>query len=247
MSTNAEVEFQPWVKKFDGAGRPGAVVIFPHAGGAAAAYRTLAKTLSAKGTDCFIVQYPQRADRLAHPPVDSVDALAAQLFEAGDWHRVGPLTLFGHCMGAVVAFEFARLAERAGIEVSTLWASAGQAPSTVPEVLPLPSTDADVLADMVDLGGTDPRLLEDEDFAELLTMAVKSDYRALTGYTCAPEVQINADIHAIGGERDHRIRPHWLDRWQSHTAGRFTLSHFDGGHFYLNDHLDAVTELVSRR
>jgi len=247
VSTPSDVEFQPWVKRFDAAGAAGSTVIFPHAGGAAAAYRTLAKALADKGVNAFIVQYPQRADRLAHPAVDGVDELARQLFEAGDWGRVGALSLFGHCMGAVVAFEFARLAEEHNIAVDRLWASAGQAPSTVPEVLPLPSTDTDVMADMVDLGGTDPRLLEDEDFAELLMMAVKSDYRALSGYSCAPDARISADIHAIGGTRDHRIRPHWLQNWASHTTGGFTLSHFEGGHFYLNDHLDAVTELVSRR
>jgi pyochelin biosynthetic protein PchC len=241
--TGARVEFPSWIKTFPGASE-GAVVIFPHAGGAAAAYRTLAKTLSDKGTAVFIVQYPQRADRLTHPGVGSLGELAEQLFAAGDWSTVGPLTLFGHCMGAVVAFEFARIAEARGVPVRALWPSAGQAPSTVPEVFPLPVTDAEVLADMVDLGGTDPRLLEDEDFAELLMMAVKADYRALSTYSCAPDVRISADIHVLGGTTDHRIAPDWLDRWASHTTGEFTRRDFEGGHFYVNDHTDAVAELV---
>ena len=29
-----------------------------------------------------------------------------------------------------------------------------------------------------------------------------------------------------------------LRRWELHTTGAFTLSMFDGGHFYLNDHVD---------
>ncbi len=36
-----------------------------------------------------------------------------------------------------------------------------------------------------------------------------------------------------------------LRRWQIHTDGAFTLSLFDGGHFYINDHIDAVAELVN--
>ncbi|BBY97983.1 thioesterase II family protein [Mycolicibacterium fallax] len=232
---------KPWVKQFPGTG---AVVIFPHAGGAAAAYRPLAKALSDNGTGAFIVQYPQRAERLADPAPGSVEELAAQMYAAGDWSAVGPLRLFGHCMGAVVAFEFARLAERDGLDVRGLWASAGQAPATVPETLPLPSADAEVLADLADLGGTDPRLLADEDFAELLIAAVKADYRALAGYRPTPGARIGADIHAVGGTDDHRIRPHWLTGWAEHTTGAFTLSHLPGGHFYLNDHLGAVTRMV---
>lgn len=244
--TAPQREFAPWIKRFDGGG--GAVtVVFPHAGGAAAAYRMLAKAFSDKGIDTYIVQYPQRADRLRDPGATSIGELAAQLFEAGPWDRIGPLDLLGHCMGAVVAFEFARVAERHGVPVRALWASAGQAPCTVAELPPLPTSGADVLADMVDLGGTDPRLLTDDEFAELLVMAVQADYQALSGYVCGPDKQITADIHALRGDRDHRVSAEWSQRWATHTAGRFTLTTFDGGHFYLNQHLDAVAALVSDR
>ncbi|MET0702608.1 MAG: thioesterase domain-containing protein [Mycobacterium sp.] len=237
--------FARWIKHFPGGGGAGATVLFPHAGGAAAAYRPLAKALSDRGVDTYIVQYPQRADRLAHPAAATVAELAGQLYEAGDWAQVGPLRLFGHCMGAVVAFEFACVAERHGVPVTQLWASAGQAPSTVAESPALPTSDQEVLADMLDLGGTDPRLLDDEDFVELLVRAVQADYRALDRYSCATDVRIAADIHAVAGERDHRVAREQMQRWETHTTGRFALSLFDGGHFYLTDHLDSVVQLVS--
>ncbi|WP_102143875.1 thioesterase II family protein [Mycobacterium hubeiense] len=237
--------FQPWIKRFPGGGAEASVVVFPHAGGAAAAYRSFATALSANGVDAYIVQYPQRADRLTHPAPATIEELAAELYEAGQWDRVGPLRLFGHCMGAVVAFEFARIAERHGVEVGELWASAGQAPSTIAGSSPLPTTDRELVADMMDLGGTDPRLLDDEDFVELLLMAVRADYEAFNRYSCEPGVRIRADIHAVGGRDDHRIEREWLQRWDSHTDGTFTLSLFDGGHFYLNDHTDSVAKMVS--
>lgn len=238
--------FAPWIKRYaGGADSTGSktVVVFPHAGGAAAAYRSLATALSGMGVDVLVVQYPQRADRLAHPAPASVGELAQQLFDAGDWAKLGPLRLFGHCMGAVVAFEFARVAERNGVVVSQLWASAGEAPSAVGG--PLPSTDDGIVADMVDLGGTDARLLDDEEFVELMVMAVRSDYQALSGYSCDPGVRINSEIHAIGGEHDHRISADMLQRWEIHTDSVFTLSLLDGGHFYIDDNLDTVAELVT--
>lgn len=167
-----QLNFKPWIKRFPGSAG-GATVVFPHAGGAAAAYRPLATSMAARGVDAYVVQYPQRADRLTHPAAETVEALAAGLFEAGDWDRVGPVRLFGHCMGAVVAFEFARIAEHHGVDVRELWVSASQAPATVAASPRLPTADREVLADMVDLGGTDPRLLADEDFVELLVRAVR--------------------------------------------------------------------------
>lgn len=239
--------FAPWIKRFpaEQVSTSGALVLFPHAGGSAAAYRTFAMALARNGADTYLVQYPQRADRLTHPAPATIEALAADLFDAGDWAGAGPLRLFGHCMGANVAFEFARVAERKGAAVTELWASAGQAPCTVAETLPVPTADAEMLADMVDLGGTSPALLEDEDFVELLLMAVRADYEAFNRYACDRGVTISADIHAVGGNSDHRITEHQLRSWEHHTSAAFTLSWLDGGHFYLNDHVDVLAELIA--
>lgn len=245
MTEQSELIFQPWIKRFPGQCTGRATVVFPHAGGAAAAYRALATALSANGADAYVMQYPQRADRLAHPAPDTVEELAAELFDAGDWAHVGALRLFGHCMGAVIAFEFARVAERRGVEVEQLWVSASQAPCAIAESPRLPTADAEVVANMVDLGGTDPRLLADEDFVDLLVRAVRADYQAFNRYACGRDVRIGADVHTVGGKQDHRITEDMLRRWQTHTDGAFTLSLFDGGHFYLNDHLEGVAELVN--
>jgi surfactin synthase thioesterase subunit len=239
--------FASWIKRVpsrNGSRRAGATVVFPHAGAAAASYRPLATALAA-GRDTYIVQYPQRADRLSHPAPDTVHDLARGLFDAGPWRRVGPLRLFGHSMGAVVAFEFARIAESHGAAVQCLWVSAGPAPSAVAAMPELPTTDDGLLADIADLGGTDPELLADEEFAELLTTAVRADYQAVNRYECAPGVRIRADIRVLGARDDHRVDPAALRLWEKHTAGAFELFLYDGGHFYLNEHIHAVAEQVN--
>jgi surfactin synthase thioesterase subunit len=242
-----QLEFKPWIKRYPGTGatnsRP--TLVFPHAGGAALAYRGLGNALAAAGTEAFVMQYPQRGDRLAHPAPATVGELAEQLFAAGEWAQLGPLRLFGHCMGAIVAFEFARVAERNGVAVSQLWVSASEAPSAAANSPALPMAETEILAEMVDLGGTDPRLLDDEDFVELLLVAVRADYAAFNRYSCEADVRIAADIHTLGGDRDHRISQDMLRRWEGHTSAAFTSSMFDGGHFYVNDHLADVAELVN--
>lgn len=252
--TAADLTFAPWVKRYSrgqersdrGIGSAGApTLVFPHAGGAALAYRSLGTALAAAGADAYVMQYPQRGDRLTHPAPATVTELAADLFDAGSWDRLGPLRLFGHCMGAVVAFEFARVAQQRGVEVAALWVSASEAPAAVAASPALPMAQDEIIAEMVDLGGTDPQLLEDEDFVELLLMAVRADYAAFNRYSCADDVRIDADIHTLGGDRDHRISETMLRRWASHTTGAFTCSIFDGGHFYINDHTADVAELIN--
>lgn len=240
-----ELIFAPWIKRAPGQRADGSTVVFPHAGGAAAAYRGFATALAATGNDAYVVQYPQRADRLSHPAPDTVEQLAADLYAAGDWARIGPLRLFGHCMGAIIAFEFARVAEEHGVDVGQLWVSASQAPHTVVTSPRLPTADAEVVANMVDLGGTDPRLLDDEEFIELLVRAVRADYVAFNRYVCGPDRKIRADIHLLGGRGDHRVSQDMLRRWEIHSEHAVTLTLFDGGHFYLNEHIDTVAELIN--
>jgi surfactin synthase thioesterase subunit len=243
---NAPTTFAPWIKHMRGpdpGAHRGAIVVFPHAGAAAASYRRLAIALAAGG-DTFVVQYPRRAERLHHPAPDTIHDLARGLFEAGPWHRAAPLRLFGHSMGAVVAFEFARIVERRGIPVHKLWVSAGPPPSTVSARPQLPTSTGPLLADLANMGGTDPRLLADEEFAALLADATRCDYRVLNRYECGDGARIRADIHAIGGRHDRRVEAKSLHRWADHTQGSFALSLFDGGHFYINEHTNTVPQRV---
>ena len=245
--TTVQKTFAPWIKLVpgrDGAGRAGATVVFPHAGAAAAGYRSLATALAAGG-DTYVVQYPQRAERLREPAPETVHHLALGLFEAGPWNGVAPLRLFGHSMGAIVGFEFARIAESRNVAVERLWVSAGPAPSAIAGMPQLPTTDDALLADIADVGATDPDLLADEEFAELITTAVRADYQAINRYACARGVRIRADVCVLGAHDDDRVDAEALRLWERHTAGAFELFLYDGGHFYLNEHLDAVAAQVN--
>jgi surfactin synthase thioesterase subunit len=174
-----------------------------------------------------------------------VQDLARSLFVAGPWREVAPLRLFGHSMGAVVAFEFARIAESRGAPVQRLWASAAPAPCAVEAKPDLPTSHDDLLVDMTDFGGTDAELLADPEFAELLVTAMRADYAAINRYTCSPDVRIAADISVLGAHGDPRVDAAELRQWEGHTAGAFELDWYDGGHFYLDDHIEHVAARVN--
>lgn len=242
---SAVVQFPSWVGRFPSSTPTGVVtVVFPHAGAAVVNYRALAAAL-ATGGDTYVMQYPQRADRFREPAAETLPELARSLFDAAPWQQVGPLRLFGHSMGSVVAFEFARLAEERGIEIQRLWASAGPAPGAVAGLPKLPTGDDELCADLAELGGTDPRLLADREFLAMLLTPVRADYRAFNRYHCRPDVTIRAGISVLGGRTDDRIGPDLLHRWADHTAGACTVSFYNGGHFYLYDHIEALASRIT--
>ncbi|WP_238846327.1 thioesterase II family protein [Nocardia terpenica] len=87
------------------------LVCFPHAGGAASYFTPVARAL-APDVDVLAVQYPGRQDRRSEPGIDDIGVLADRVHDIIRTWPSRPLTLFGHSMGAVVAFEVARRLRR---------------------------------------------------------------------------------------------------------------------------------------
>lgn len=239
--TSAVAGFPSWISRFPGPGT--ATLVFPHAGGSAVNYRPLALALAA-GADTYVMQYPHRSDRYREPAAETLPELARGLFDAAPWDQLGPLRLFGHSMGSIVAFEFARIAEERGIAVERLWASGGPAPVTVSGLRKVPTGDADLRAELEQLGGTDPRILADEEFLTLLLAPVRADYLAFNRYQCAPGATIRAGINVLGGRSDERVSTDLLERWAEHTTGASTVSLYDGGHFFHYEHIETLAKRI---
>jgi surfactin synthase thioesterase subunit len=236
-----------WIRQFHQPAAPQNIplLIFPHAGAGASAYRALSKALSANFT-VLIFQYPGRQDRAAEPPLASLPQIAAGAFAefAASEHHRGPIVTFGHSMGAMVAFEFVRLAETAGVEVRRLNVSATVAPSMAAGTPTHPQDDEALLTHLMALEGTDSSVMVNRDVMRLTLPVVRADFAAFDAYSCADDVRVAAPIHAMGGDQDPYITLRDLYGWGKHTDN-VKVTMFDGGHFYLNQHVDAIAELLA--
>ncbi|WP_433661676.1 thioesterase II family protein [Nocardia sp. CA-128927] len=222
------------------------LLIFPHAGAGASAYRVFAKQLS-DAFDVVVFQYPGRQDRAREAPETSLHGIAQGAFEAfrsSSHDQAQPLTVFGHSMGAITAFEFVRLAEAAGRQVRLLGVSAAVAPSRVADLPPHPTEDEQLLDHMSALSGTGSDVMASRDVMRMALPVMKADYRAFDGYSCAADIEIGAPIQVLGGDDDPFVAPRDLYAWSAHTRADIEVTMFTGGHFYLNDHIDSIAELL---
>ncbi|MFI6644590.1 thioesterase II family protein [Streptomyces sp. NPDC050504] len=239
-----------WFRRFTAdTGNGTRLVCFPHAGGSATAYAPLAHALSAD-FDVVAVQYPGRQERYAEEPFAAmaplVEAVAGQLAGglAADPGR--PYALFGHSMGALVAFETARLLDRDGPAAPRrLFLSGRGAPSVRAGVRHAPRGDAELVAEVRGLGGTDQSLLDDPDVLEMVLPALRADYLALATYRWDGGAPLAAPITALVGESDPMVPVDEVRGWRERTSGDFSLQVFPGGHFYLADDVDRVAAAVT--
>ncbi|MEM9889348.1 MAG: alpha/beta fold hydrolase [Actinomycetota bacterium] len=237
-----------WLRQFHPPARADAppLIVCPHAGTGAAAFRALSENFSAHYS-VLLLQYPARQDRLGDPAATSIHELAAGAlgeFLTSAHHTGAPLTAFGHSMGAIVAFEFVRAAEAAGVPVETLAISASVPPSGIGD-LAFPRTDEEIMTRIVELEGTSADILANPALMKLAMPALRADYAAIDGYRCEPDVTVSARIAAFGADDDPLVDPADLEAWRSHTTGPLSVDLFDGGHFYLHEHVAALADVLT--
>jgi pyochelin biosynthesis protein PchC len=215
------------------------LVCFPHAGGSATYYFPVSQALSPT-TDVLAIQYPGRQDRRMEPCIDDIHELADRVVaELRPWTD-RPLALFGHSLGATLAFEVALRLEAAGLVPLGLFVSGRTAPSRHRGGNVHLSGDEELLDSISRLSGTDPQILQDEELVRLMLPVIRSDYRAAETYRFRPGSALSCPVTALTGDDDPEVDLEEAGAWAEHTTGAFSLATYSGGHFYLNAHAPSV-------
>jgi pyochelin biosynthesis protein PchC len=176
-----------------------------------------------------------------------MDVLVAEIVAAMSREVSGPVALFGHSMGAVIAFEVARrLRTSESISVLRLFASAGPAPSERRSRGVHLRDDEGLVAYVRELGGG-AELLEVEEMRQIALPMVRSDLRLIETYRYAPGEPLSCPITAIAGDRDPTFTPVDARHWAVHTSAGLDIHALPGDHFYLDDQSNRLVPLVVER
>jgi medium-chain acyl-[acyl-carrier-protein] hydrolase len=219
----------------------------PFAGGGASRYRDWPKYFP-DDVEVVPIQLPGRESRFCEPAIDSVEVLADQLVDGISGYLDRPFALFGHSMGAFIAFELARRLRQSSLEPVHFFASGCRAPH-------LPSrspnrhglTDSQFIAALRQLNGIPPDLLENTEFIDLLLPMIRSDFKLAETYRFRPQLPLCCPVSAFGGRDDDEVTHGDLDAWSHHTSGSFDVHLLSGDHFFVNSSRATLLRLVSSR
>ncbi|TCP45023.1 surfactin synthase thioesterase subunit [Tamaricihabitans halophyticus] len=234
-----------WVRRFHPAEHPRTrLVCFPHAGGSASYFFPVSRAL-APSVEVICLQYPGRQDRRSEPCLETVAGFADGASAAlRQWTEL-PLVLFGHSLGATIAFETARRLQADGLDVAGLFASGRRGPTTERDERVHERTDDGLLTELRQLSGTDGAVLGDHELVRMILPALRADYRAAETYRHVPGEKLRCPITALVGADDPKVTLDEARDWAAHTTDTFELKMFPGGHFYLQDHQQAVLDVLS--
>lgn len=221
------------------------LVCFPHATGSAPFYRAWPAELP-DDIELLAVQYPGRLDRVAEPPVVSMGVLADLVTAVLAPRRDLPLALFGHSMGAAVAYEVAhRLERRLELPLAHLFVSGRPAPRYHRPGSKHLGPDDVLWAELRRLGGTDREALDNPQLRSALMPTLRADYQLIESYRPAEGV-LRAPISALVGDADPEAPVNEVAAWADYTQSAFDLTVFDGNHFYLVPQRGKVLAGISR-
>ncbi|WTW99338.1 alpha/beta fold hydrolase [Streptomycetaceae bacterium NBC_01309] len=246
---------------------PGAATLLclPYAGAGAQAYRPLAAALT--GVRILSVELPGRGRLIQEPLIASIGPLADAVADmltgareagkaAGEAVGAGPgtgaasavegLVLYGHSMGALLAFEVAhRLAGRSGPAVAHLVVS-GCAPPQARRPAARPRhelSDDDLVAELVALGA-DPEPWSEPEIRALMLPTVRADLAAAELYAYTSRPPLRCPVTAVAGVHDPEALPGVTAGWSAESGGGFVLHTLPAGHYLLDTHLADVAAIV---
>jgi len=138
-------------------------------------------------------------------------------------------------MGAIIAFEVARLVRRQyGLQPAHLFVSGRRAPpvpSREPPTYNLP--DAEFTDELRRLNGTPAQVLEHSELMQMVLGIIRADFMLTQTYAYTPEPPLSCPISIFGGLEDEGVRREDLAAWCKHTTASCSLKMFAGDHFFL--------------
>jgi medium-chain acyl-[acyl-carrier-protein] hydrolase len=220
---------------------------FPYAGGTASVYRSWGDQLPPH-VEVIPVEPPGRGKRLVEPPFrrlpELIEALTPVVIPLLDMKYA----LFGHSMGATIAFELAReLCRRNEPQPEQLFVSgrrAPQIPDDDPPTYNLP--DDEFRAELLRLNGTPVEVLEHAELMNLMLPILRADFELVQTYVYSEDAPLRCPISVYGGLQDQDVPRESLLSWKQQTVAKCSLHMMPGDHFFLRSATRALFGLLGQ-
>jgi len=226
---------------------PRQLFCFAHAGGGPSFFRPWRAPLAPE-IAVRRVLLPGREWRLEEQPFRHITELIGPLCAALEPYLDQPYALFGHSMGAVVAYEVARRFTGSSRAAPVcLIVSGRRGPglgSGRQRLSDLP--DDQFVAEVSRLNGIPPEVLSEPELLSMVLPALRADYELAETYQPLPGGRLDCPVVAYLSTADPEVDHAGVLRWGEVTTGEFAIRVFRGDHFYLKggrpDVLNAVRD-----
>jgi medium-chain acyl-[acyl-carrier-protein] hydrolase len=207
----------------------------PYAGAGASIFRGWPGGLPA-GVEVWAVQPPGRGARIRETPYHQFEPYIQELSEAIIPHLDLPYAIFGHSLGAIIAFELARKLRKIQREAPNhLFVSASPSPHLMgKEGRTSGLSDQEFVERLRTLNGTPRQVLENKELLQVLLPTLRADFSVLENYEYIEADRLESKITVYGGTQDPETNLEQLEAWRGQTRSLFKVQLIPGDHFFLH-------------
>ncbi|SDX63412.1 Surfactin synthase thioesterase subunit [Amycolatopsis xylanica] len=230
-----------WLLRKPSADATARVFCFPYSGMGASMFSRWPRSLG--DVDVCLIQPPGRENRSREPHFGDYASFASTVAEYLEPYLDVPFVFFGHCAGALPAFETAyELASRGLPTPSRLFVSAQVAPHDCPHDRFLDLSDAELKAELENLavlrgGSPHPALIE------LALEVLHQDLEVNRVYRRSEPVSIPSPITVVHWSADVEVTAAQLEGWKDYSASTDFVT-LDGGHYEFLAAPQALLDLL---
>ncbi|WP_367133490.1 MULTISPECIES: thioesterase II family protein [Streptomyces] len=227
---------------------PTPLLCLPFAGAGASFFRPW-RDLAVPGVQVLPVQLPGRERRIAEPAHHDVheaaDSLLPEVLTAVSGS--GEVALFGHSLGAVVAYELTRRLQADGTaRVARLFVSGSPGPWAPRGQRATGLDDEAFLARVKEFAGYRHEAFDDPEMRALLLPTLRSDVEMHESYRPRGEEPVAVPVTSVRGRDDTLVSAADAAQWRGATSLGFATAELPGGHMYLTESGRPLLELIAR-
>ncbi|MFE6194474.1 thioesterase II family protein [Streptomyces sp. NPDC057838] len=242
MTSGSTTAPSPWFVRPPSDAHSARIFCFPYAGSGASAFSAWPAALD--DAEICPVQFPGRENRLAEPHYGTYEDLADGLTGALGPLLDRPFAFFGHCAGALPAFETAVRLAALGLPVpSRLFVSGQPAPHDSASDRMLTMTEAELRAELESVvrgRGIAPR----PDMIDFGMTVLLRDLAAARRYRRAQPVTLPCPVVVLHWRDDPDVSLDQLGEWRRYTdTADFHV--LDGGHHDFMNAPDRLREVLT--
>lgn len=180
------------------------------------------------------LELPGRGTRLGEAPCSSVELLLHDLAPTVARLCDRPFALYGHGLGALLAYEIAaRLEWDHELIAERLYVSGQPAPHLPVRQDPIADLpDDEFLAAAARHPGVHPGVLGEPALARLQLAVLRADFALAESYEEGLDKSVHAPLTAMAGHDDPTVPGDELSAWRGYTRRSFRVRRFAGGHFH---------------
>ncbi|MFE5326292.1 thioesterase II family protein [Embleya sp. NPDC056575] len=192
------------------------------------------------------VELPGRERRILETPYRNVVEAAKNSVDeiVENLGRGTRTVLFGHSLGAVLAYELVHLLSTRGVPVERLVVSGSPGPWTQRERRASGLPDEEFLARVEEFAGFRHEALDHPEMRELILPVLQADCEMHENYLPSTDDPISVPICSIRGSRDGLVDADQAREWRDATTSTFAYAEFPGDHMYLVDHAREILDLI---